>query len=352
MGQDITYLQSRSVNFHNGTVMTEISNPHDRFFKEVLSRPEAARDFVVHYLPDEVTALLDLDSLEVTKDSFVDKDLREHFSDLLYRFDLADGSPGFIYLLFEHKSYSEPLVGLHLLRYMIKIWEQTLKQGETKKLPPILPVVVYHGRSKWKVRLDFAGLFDCPEAFKSYIPDFRYLLCDLTRYSDEEIKGAVILRTGLLLLKHIFSDDLGNRLPNILGLLGDLLEKRSGLEYLETVLKYVASGTYGVTEETLKEAVIEGLKDKGGHIMPTLAEKWIEQGIQEGIQQGVLIGQLQSAREAVIENLDTRFGVVPRSIINTVDEIAEITILKILLKKSIIAESLDQFADIMRKTLD
>jgi len=43
---------------------------------------------------------------------------------------------------------------------------------------------------------------------------------------------------------------------------------------------------------------------------------------------------------------------LPQSIINTVDGIAEITILKMLLKKSIIAESLDQFADIMRRMLD
>ena len=36
-------------------------------------------------------------------------------------------------------------------------------------------------------------------------------------------------------MKHIFSNDLVDRLPGILELLRDLLDKRSGLEYLETV---------------------------------------------------------------------------------------------------------------------
>jgi predicted transposase YdaD len=50
--------------------VTEISNPHDRFFKDVLSRREAARDFVLYYLPADVAALLDVESLVVSKDSF------------------------------------------------------------------------------------------------------------------------------------------------------------------------------------------------------------------------------------------------------------------------------------------
>ena len=92
--------------------MTEISNPHDRFFKETFSRVEAARDFVLNYLPSEVTALLDLESLEATKDSFVGNDLREHFSDLLYRVNLRQGRQAYVYMLFEHKSRPEPLIHL------------------------------------------------------------------------------------------------------------------------------------------------------------------------------------------------------------------------------------------------
>lgn len=36
-----------------------LTNPHDRFFKDLFSRREAAQDFLRHYLPPEVSALLD-----------------------------------------------------------------------------------------------------------------------------------------------------------------------------------------------------------------------------------------------------------------------------------------------------
>lgn len=38
-------------------------HPHDQYFKSSLSRPELAADLLVHYLPPEVVALLDLQAL-------------------------------------------------------------------------------------------------------------------------------------------------------------------------------------------------------------------------------------------------------------------------------------------------
>ncbi len=92
------------------------TNPHDHFFKAVFSRPEVASDFLRGYLPEKVFTLLDLSTLVIHKDTFVDQDLAEHYSDLLYQIDLKDGQAGYVYVLFEHKSYSEPLIGLDLLR--------------------------------------------------------------------------------------------------------------------------------------------------------------------------------------------------------------------------------------------
>jgi hypothetical protein len=49
--------------------MPELTNPHDRFFKELLARPEAAADFL---LPPEIAGALDLTAPEPVRDSFVD----------------------------------------------------------------------------------------------------------------------------------------------------------------------------------------------------------------------------------------------------------------------------------------
>jgi len=70
---------------------------------------------------------MDLESLEICKDSFIEKDLRDYFSDMLYKVNLS-GSPAYVYILFEHKSYYDKYVHLQLLEYMVKIWRLFLKQ--------------------------------------------------------------------------------------------------------------------------------------------------------------------------------------------------------------------------------
>jgi hypothetical protein len=50
--------------------MAEIINPHDKFFKEMLAQPEAARIFLRDFLPPAVAEQLDLSHLQLVKDSF------------------------------------------------------------------------------------------------------------------------------------------------------------------------------------------------------------------------------------------------------------------------------------------
>ena len=99
-----------------------ISNPHDRFFKELFARE--GKSFIVNYLPRKILDLIDPDSSELVKDSFTDSELGEYFSDMIYKVRLKDGGTAHIYILFEHKSYSDPMSGFQILCYMVRIWEK------------------------------------------------------------------------------------------------------------------------------------------------------------------------------------------------------------------------------------
>ena len=103
-------------------------NPHDRFFKEIFTRKEVITDFLRYYLPADIVEQLELSSLHYQKDSFVDKYLKEYYSDLLFKLNLKDGDPAYLYILLEHKSFEEKTAAFQLLRYMIKIWEMANKK--------------------------------------------------------------------------------------------------------------------------------------------------------------------------------------------------------------------------------
>ncbi len=286
--------------------MPRPANPHDQFFKEVFSRAEVAADFLAHHLPAEIAALLQPGSLEIQKDSFVDPELAEHHTDLLYAVRWADDQPGYVYLLFEHKSYPEPRIALDLLRYLVRIWEQTLKSGHQGPLPVVLPLVIYHGRRPWRIASDFGSLFDLPPELTPYLPEFRYLLTDLTGQSDAELRGDVLLQVALLLLKYIFRPELRERLPGILMLLKDLGEQRRGLDYLHAVLRYLSTGTTRLGRTDLAQAV-QQIFVRGDHIMSTIAEEWVREGEKKGVQQGIPQGEALLLRR----QLTRRFGALP-----------------------------------------
>ncbi|MFN7659355.1 MAG: transposase, partial [Dolichospermum sp.] len=60
-----------------------------------------------------------------------------------------------------------------------------------------------------------------------------------------------------------------------------------------------------------------------------------QEGIEEGLQEGRQLGVIQSSQDSVIEVLETRFGQVPITIINAVNNINDSSVLKTLLKRAI-----------------
>jgi len=100
---------------------------------------------------------------------------------------------------------------------------------------------------------------------KDYIPDFRYVLYDLSKYPDDDIKGTITARVVMLILNHIFEQDFVEKLPGIFSLLKDLSEKETGLQYFESLIKYIFSNVEDMTPEQFQTIVSKPLsEDKGG----------------------------------------------------------------------------------------
>ncbi len=213
--------------------MLKKNNPHDKFVQETLDKKDNAVSFVKNYLPEEIREVINIDSLEVKKDKFVSEELDEYYSDLLYKLDI-NGKDGYIYLLFEHKSYQDKDIGLQLLKYLLKIWDK--KRKDDQKLPVVIPLVIYHGEQEWQVSTHFAELIDSEEEIlKKYIPDFEYLLYDLSQYKDKDIIGTRELRTRLEILKYIRSKKFLDKFGNIL----DILAEEFDIEDIKPIVMYV-----------------------------------------------------------------------------------------------------------------
>ena len=301
-----------------------IDMAHDAFVKRVLGNPEHARDFLRLHLPPDIVAHLDMATLRTAKESFVGKNLRQYFSDLVFHLQGVDGQPVGVYLLLEHKSAPYPHVNLQILRYMTSLWRRHLdRKKKPDLLPVVVPLVLYHGNQRWQPK-PLAELIALPaESFRVYVPQWRTELCDVQRLDLDRLHHHVVVQAALLMLRHIFDPRMKGKLAQVFDLLYKLEQTDSRMEYLEVFLRY-AVACADLDEEDISAALKNmpvSIKEEN---MPTLAQKWMEQGRQEGLkegqqdgwQKGQQDGQQKTIRETItrLDSLGLDIGIICQAV--------------------------------------
>ena len=284
---------------------SKLPTPHNNLFHYALSHAQAARDLIQTHLPADLVQDLDLDSLELQKDTFVDEDLRESYSDLLYSVKLAGakGEPieGQVYLLLEHKSQSDPMTCFQLLRYIVRIWEQRLRSGLT--LCPVFPLVVYHGQENWLAPRSLEELIGGPRAAFEYGVRMSYPVLDIARVPDESLARDPFLQSVLGLLKYSRRRDFEEKLEFLLQCLlkSRTIEVRP--EHVEAIFVYISSASPLIPLEKLTmtiEKLFHTQVEPG-----SIADRFIKQGRQEGRQEGRKEGIQEGLKEGEIHLIQT-----------------------------------------------
>jgi hypothetical protein len=88
----------------------------------------------------------------------------------------------YLYLLLEFQSRVDPYMAVRLLTYLGLLYQDLIKQGALTaegRLPPVLPVVLYNGRPRWRAATEVLDLIaPAPGRLRDYAPRLRYLLLD------------------------------------------------------------------------------------------------------------------------------------------------------------------------------
>jgi|GEM_PF-631565 len=313
-------------------------HPHDEFFRLYFKRPELLASLLEFSLPPELTATLDLTTLEVEEGTHIDEHLREHLSDLAATVELAgrsdDATTGAasasaatandatasaasasaatasakVYILVEHKSYKDPWALLQLLRYMVQIWSEQRKAKPAEPLMPIIPLVVYHGTPR-TVGRSFAELFpgDLPEPLRAYIPRFAAELLNLTALPDAEIPQAPApLSAALWAMKYARTQTEKTlaALDRLAATVGKALVEQQGFDILKLYIvqasPYEPSEFIDMVNRVLQTAM---LREEAVGTAEKLIEQGKREGLREGIRRGVDRGRQEGRQEGKREGL-------------------------------------------------
>ncbi len=326
--------------------------PHDALFKKFFGNIEITKDFLENYLPKEIRNMVDLDTLYLESTSHVDKKLKEIFSDLLFTVNI-DGKEGYLYFLFEHKSYISIDISLQILKYMVEIWIKAFKEikgVKLGKLPVIIPIVIYNGKDRWNIDENLGILIkdydELSKEIKKHIPNYEYLMYDITGYTDEQIKGAVELQIFIKIAKAVSTNDteLIKKVLIEAAMYYGKLEKASGkAEYFEILLTYVSNTNVDFTKEDLHTVMIEveRVYPEGSDIVSSLAERLREEGRLEGIEKGIEKGERKTLIKNVTTLLTIKFGAIPEDMKEKILKL-DTTTLNLILTEIFRYENLDE----------
>ena len=120
----------------------------------------------------------------------------------------------------------------------------------------------------------------------------------------------------------------------------------NALEYIETLLTYIASTTDKITEEDIQKAIEQTDMEE---VMPTLVQKWMEKGRMEGRMEGREEGMILDAQEMVMEALMERFGLPDPELSVKIRAVVNRDLLKSLLKLAIRVNSEEEFKEQINK---
>lgn len=258
-----------------------IPTPHDATFQQFLRQPNVARDFIELHLPVALRAVCDLSTLKLECSSFVEENLRQYFSDVLYSMKTVTGDEGYVHILIEHQSTPDKHMAFRLIRYAVAAMQRHLDAGH-KKLPLVIPVLFYMGKcSPYPYSTNWLQEFTDPaQAKKLYSSDFP--LVDVTLIPDDEIMQHRTMAALTLLQKHIRRRDLAElseRLSTIL-LAGHLSSSQ-----IASLIHYIIHAGDSANAETFIRKLAGRVPLHEEELM-TIAQKLEQNGIEKGREQG------------------------------------------------------------------
>ncbi len=273
--------------------------PHDATFRQFLTQPDVARDFMEIHLPAELRAICDLSTLKLESGSFVEDDFRQYFSDVLYSLKTSSGD-GYIHVLVEHQSTPDRHMAFRLIRYAVAAMQRHLDAGH-KKLPLVIPILFYTGkRSPYPYSTRWLDEFDAP-ALAGKLYSSAFPLVDVTVIPDDEIAGHRSMAALTLLQKHIHQRDLAELIDRLAPIL--LAGYLSSSQVISLVHYILQAGETSDAEAFVRE--LAQRVPQHGDVLMTIAQqleqKGIEKGIEKGIQQGIQLGEQRGIEKGKLE---------------------------------------------------
>jgi predicted transposase/invertase (TIGR01784 family) len=311
-----------------------MAHNNDASYKLLFSSPELVRDLVLGFIPDAWLHSLDYSTLEKMPGSYVTDDLRHRADDVVWRVKVGQEWV-YLYILIEFQSKVDPWMAVRMMSYVGLLYQDLIKAKQVlpqRKLPPVLPIVLYNGDAPWTAATNMADLIPkAPGLVAQFLPNMQYLLIAENRYTEANLAPMQNLVAAVMRLQRPHDQA---AVLEVIDLLNAWLTDKP--ELMRTFAIWIRAVLLRQSKHHLALPKIQDLKE----LKMTLAtrfEEWAHQHKDEGRQEGRQEGQASSLQRLLV----ARFGPLGAATLADLER-ANLQQLEIWFDRAIAARSLQE----------
>ena len=326
---------------------------HDASYKLLFSSPELVRDLVLGFIPDAWLHSLDYRTLEKMPGSYVTDDLRHRADDVVWRVKVGPEWV-YLYILIEFQSKVDPWMAVRMMSYVGLLYQDLIKAKQVlpqRKLPPVLPIVLYNGDAPWTAATNIAELIPkVPGLVSQFLPSMQYLLIAENQYTES---GLATMQNLVAAMMRLQRPPQQTAVLEVIDLLHGWLADNPELMRIFAI--WIRAVLLRQSKHDLALPKVQDLKE----LKMTLAtrfEEWAQQhrqegletglqkGLQKGLQTGLQKGQRDGEARILQRLLVARFGPLSSSILAQLEH-ASTEQIEAWVDKAITARSLHDIFD-------
>ena len=274
---------------------------HDRGYQLLFSNPILFRQLLESFVKAPWVAQLDFDSCEKLNKSFISKEYEKRESDLIYKIRWREQT-AYIVILVEFQSTVQRFMAIRIWRYLAEFytdWIETHQPSRHEKLPPVFPIMLYNGDSKWTAPDNIADLIENNEQLGEFALQFKYLKIVENEFSVEQLLAIGNIVSTLFLAETHY--DFDKLLDEFIRLFKQ--EDRTAISLFINWFKQLAlrgriiPSDYQACEQLYYD-------EQEVSMLITALRKDRESLFQQGIQQGEWNNKINTARVLLAEGFD------------------------------------------------
>ena len=158
---------------------------HDSANRAIFEHPLILKALILGFARSVVGDLLDMSTLKRVAARHVSEGLRQSENDMIWEVQTRQGGPLYVYLMLEFQAQPDWTMPLRMANYVGQFYHGLVRRAEVqtaRRLPQVLPIVVYSGKAAWPARSNVHELID--QTLPGLVPyglQMPYLLVDVWR---------------------------------------------------------------------------------------------------------------------------------------------------------------------------